>query len=177
MEDNAVKSNMLAALLTAGFIAGPAIAQDTGSRQTREFVQAAGESDTFEIMEAYSALAQSKDPQVRAFAQQMIHDHSETSRQLREATTRAGLKPPPMAVGSSLSPFLASLQSQRGAEFDKVYWQQQALAHRAALTVEQRYAADGDNPELRRTAAGAIPLIQAHLSVARLNSAKIDSGS
>ncbi len=160
------------ALLAGATLASAATAQDPGSRQTREFVQQAGESDTFEIMESQSALAESKNPQVLAFAQQMIRDHTGTSQALRDATGRAGLKPPPMQVGAAQAPMLAALQSARGRDFDRVYWKQQALAHRSALTVEQQYAATGDTPAIRQTAAATVPIIQQHLAMAEQMSAR-----
>ena len=160
------------ALLAGAMLASAAQAQDPGSRQTREFVQAAGESDTFEIMESTTALAQSRDPRVLAFAQAMIRDHRQTSRALRDATARAGLKPPPMQVAESQAPFLAALQSARGPEFDKVYWRQQALSHRSALVTAQHYAATGDAPAIRQTAAAAVPIIQSHLAMAERMSAE-----
>ena len=165
------------AALLAGLALVPAAAQEPGSRRTREFVQAAGESDAFEIMEAEAALAQSTDPRVTAFARQMIRDHGETSRQLVDATARAGLKPPPTGLSTAQSPFLAALQSLRGLEFDKTYWKQQALAHRSALTVEQQYAATGDAPAVRQAAVAAIPLIQSHLAMAEQMSGNPDGGS
>ena len=164
---------LAAALLVGTAIASAASAQEAGSRQTREFVQAAGESDTFEIIEAQTALAQSSDPQVLSFARQMIRDHDETSRALQDATMRAGLKPPPMAVGANQAPFLAALQSLRGPEFDRTYWRQQALAHRSALTVERGYAANGDTPAIRQAAAAAVPTIQSHLAMAEQMVAKL----
>ncbi len=160
------------ALLAGAALASAAAAQDPGSRQTREFVQKAGESDTFEIMESQSALAESRDPQVRAFAQAMIRDHTGTSQALRDATGRAGLKPPPMQVGAAQAPMLAALQSARGRDFDRTYWKQQALSHRSALTVAQQYAATGDTPAIRQTAAATVPLIQSHLEMAEQMSAK-----
>lgn len=155
-----------ASALAGAIMVAPAAAQQAGSRQTREYVQAAGESDTFERMEAYTALAESHDPQVLAFARQMIRDHGETSRALAAATGQAGLAPPPQAVGAGQAPFLAALQSLRGREFDQAYWRQQALAHRSALTVQQQYAATGDAPAIRQAAAAAVPIIQAHLATA-----------
>jgi len=154
------------AILTAGFVVSPAVAQQAGSRQTREFIQAAGESDTFEIMEAYTALAQSSDAKVTTFARQMIRDHGETSRKLREAASSGGLEPPTLAVGAGQSPFLAALQSARGREFDKTYWQQQALAHRSALITTQHYADQGDNPSIRAVANASIAMIRRHLAMA-----------
>lgn len=146
--------------------AAPASAQDPGSRQTREFVQAAGQSDQFEIMEAQTVLGQSTDPQLRAFAQQMIRDHGETSRVLQQATARAGLKPPAPGISADQALLLGALQSQRGPEFDRTYVRHQALAHRAALTVEQAYGATGDDPAVRQAAAAAIPIISSHLAMA-----------
>lgn len=163
---------MAAALLAGAALATGAVAEGPGSRQTRDFVQAAGESDTFEIMEAYSALAESRDDRVRSFAQQMIRDHDRTSRALAQATARAGLKPPPMAVGAGQSPFLAALQSQRGRDFDRTYWRQQALAHRSALVAEQQYAASGDTPAVRQAAAAAVPIVKAHLAMAEQMNAR-----
>jgi putative membrane protein len=150
----------------AAFLALPAAAQESGSRQTREFVQAAAQSDQFEIMEAHTALAQATDPQVRAFAQQMIPAHQQTSASLTQAVTSAGLQLPKPGLGGDQSAFLAALQSQRGADFDKTYVRQQILAHRAALVVEQGYAASGDDPAIKQAAAATVPIITAHLQMA-----------
>lgn len=164
-------------MLAAALASTSAAAQEAGSRQTREYVQAAGESDTFEIMEAYTALAQSSDPKVTAFARDMIHEHNETSRKLGEATKGSGLKPPPMAVGASQSSFLATLQSARGREFDKDYWQQQALVHRSALMTAQQYTENGDNLAILRTANASIPMIRRHLAMAEQMVLSIRGGS
>jgi putative membrane protein len=164
-------------ILAVGLAATPAAAQEAGSPQAREFVQTAGESDAFEIMEAYTALAQSSDAKVTAFARQMIHDHGESSQRLRQAATSAGLTPPPMAVGASQSPFLAVLQSARGREFDKTYWQQQVLAHRSALTMIQHYAETGDAPPLREMASATVPVIRRHLAMAEQMAKTFESGS
>ena len=155
-----------AGFAVAAFLALPAVAQEPGSRQTREFLQATAQSDQFEIMEAHTALAQATDPQVRAFAQQMIPAHQQTSASLIQAVTSAGLQPPKPGLGGDQSAFLAALQSQRGADFDKTYVRQQVLAHRAALAVEQGYAASGDDPTMKQAAAAMVPIITAHLQMA-----------
>lgn len=154
------------AALSAAILATPAVAQEPGSRETRDFVQAAAQSDQFEIMEAQTALAQSADPQVRAFAQQMIQAHQQTSASLVQAATGAGLKPPKPGLAGDQSMFLAALQSQRGPDFDKTYVRQQVLAHSAALAVEQAYAASGDNAAIKQVAASTVPIISSHLQMA-----------
>ena len=149
----------------------PVLAQETGSRETRNYVEAAGQSDAFEKLEADTALAQSSDPRVRAFAKQMLQDHQRLSDALRQATTQAGVKPPPMGVGADQAPLLGALQSLRGPEFDRLYWRQQALAHHSALTTTRIYASNGDDPVIRNAAAEALPIISAHLAMAEQMSA------
>jgi putative membrane protein len=153
----------------------PASAQGPGSRKTREFVQAAGQSDQFEILESQAALTQATNPEVRAFAQRMIQDHSDTQRALQQATARAGLEPPSMNVSADQAQFLGALQSQIGVKFDQTYMHHQALAHRSALVTEQAYAASGDNPEVRHVAVSGSAIIAAHLTMAEQMSAKLGS--
>lgn len=150
----------------------PAAAQEPGSRQTREFVEAAGQSDQFEILEAETVLGQTGDPQLRAFAQTMIRDHTRTNDALRSAAARAGLKPPPMGISPDQAALLGALQNQRAVAFDQTYIHHQALAHRSALTVERAYAANGDTPAVRDVAKAAIPIIASHLDVAEQMQAK-----
>jgi putative membrane protein len=159
-----VMTSLAAALAVIGL--APAAAQEQGSRQTREFAQAAAQSDQFEILEGQTAITQSTDPEVRAFAQRMIRDHETTSRSLRDAALRAGLSPPPMAMSADQALLLSALHGLRGRQFDQLYARHQMLAHHSALVVEQSYASSGDNPALRQAAASTAPLIASHLAMA-----------
>lgn len=157
---------MRAAILAAAALATAAWADDPGSKATRDYVAAAGQSDTFEMMEAQVALATSKDTQVRAFALAMLRDHAQTSAGLKDATARRGLKPPPEVVGTDQAPLLGALQGTPAAAFDKTYWTHQALGHRSALTATERYAATGDDSAVKQAATAALPIIRGHLAMA-----------
>jgi putative membrane protein len=154
-------------------VAVPASAQTPGSRPTREFVNAAAQSDQFEIFEAESALAQSENPDVRAFATEMIRDHQQSSQTLKDAATRSGLESPQPGISGDQSALLAALQSARGHDFDVVYARHQALAHRSALAIQQGYAMSGDDPNLRQVATTTTQLIRSHISMADDVAAKI----
>jgi len=166
MRNIAVRTSAILGAAALMVLASPAGAQTQGSAQTRNYVAAAGQSDAFEMLEANTALAQSKDPKVRAFAQQMLHDHGQLSQSLSKAAASAGVAPPPTGVGADQAPLLAALQGLHGAEFDRAYWQHQALAHRSALTATQGYAANGDSAPVRQAATAAVPVITAHLAMA-----------
>ena len=142
---------------------------DEGPRTPRpqEFAEALAQSDGYELAAARTALAQSRDPQVRAYAERMIADHEQMARELHDAAKASGLEPPHPRVGGDQSRFLASLQSLRGEAFDREYGRQQVLAHTSALAVVRSYAERGSDSNLRRIASSSAPLIERHLQTAR----------
>ena len=54
-----------------------------------------------------------------------------------------------------------------GEGLDRVYGRQQMLAHTGALATMRSYAAQGSDPNLRRVASSAVPIIERHLQMAR----------
>ena len=159
--------------LAAGLIAMALAGASAASAQTaippsaKDFAMTAAQSDQYEISAAQDASAQSQNPQVRAFAQMMIQDHTRLSEDLRQAATASGLTPPPAAMSSDQAAMLSALQSLRGPEFDKAYVKQQSLTHQAALDVERSYADGGADPNLRRAAQSSLPTIEHHLQMAQ----------
>lgn len=132
----------------------------------QEFADSVAQSDGYEFAAAKTALAQSRNPKVRAFAERMIADHENTERALRDAAKASGLKPPHPQVGGDQASYLASLQSLRGDEFDREYGRQQMLAHTSALTLMRSYAQKGSDANLRRMAATSSPMMERHLQSA-----------
>jgi putative membrane protein len=157
--------SLIGVLAASAIVAGATAAPPAGTRMTRDFVQAAAQTDEFEIMEATTALAQSHDAQVRSFAQAMIQAHRQTTADLKQAVAKAGLEQPKSGLSGDHSAFLAALQSQRGADFDRTYLKQQMLGHHSALAVMQGYAASGDDPTVRQVAIAAVPILTSHLQM------------
>ena len=165
-----MKSKSLAlslAMVAAATLARTAVAQTAIPPAPREFVDSAVQSDEYEILAAHVALAESHTPQIRAFAAQMIRDHTQMESEMRHAAAASGFPPPAHAISSDQSRLLAALQSLRGSEFDKTYARQQVLAHQETLAVGQSFAKAGHNPTLQKAARAAMPQIQHHLELAR----------
>lgn len=133
----------------------------------KDFVMAASQSDQYEILAAHVAEVQGQDPRVRAFAEEMIRDHRRLIEDLRKAAMASELPPPEPGMSSDQARLLSSLQSLRGADFDKTYARQQELAHAQAVAVEDSFATQGSNPNLRKAAQSALPTIQDHLKMAQ----------
>jgi putative membrane protein len=156
----------LAGVVVLAVVGGtPAGAQPPMS--PRDFLSAAAQSDQYEIEAGRVALTQSENGRVRAFAQQMVDDHTRTGEALREAARASGLPPPPSAMSGDQQKMLSALQSMTGADLDRTYATQQVNAHTAALVTEQAYAAAGSDPNLRKVAQSGAPLIEHHLGMAR----------
>jgi putative membrane protein len=162
-----VRASWIMAIVAAVLVGRPAAAQTAIPPTASDFAMSAAQSDEYEIQAGRDALAQSQNPRVRAFAQEMIQDHTGTHDGLRQAAMSSGLPAPPSAMSSDQAMMLAALQSLRGSDFDQAYARQQVLAHYQALAVEQSYAATGTDTNLRRVAQTAVPLIQHHLAMAQ----------
>jgi putative membrane protein len=155
---NAVQDTTAAAV-------GATSAATVGSHDTGAFVSNAGQSNMYEIQAAQMAEARSKSPQVKAFAKQMVTDHTAMMNEMKPAITAAGLTPP-ASLDQRRQGLLDNLKAASAADFDKTYVNQQVAAHEEALTLLKGYAENGSDAGLKADAAKAIPMVQKHLDEA-----------
>lgn len=132
------------------------------------YVGMAAASDLFEIQSSQLALSRAQSPAVRDFAQMMVADHTNTTRQLTAAAQAAGMGP----IAPALLPMQARMMDQlraagSGAAFERVFLDQQVQAHQMALALHSNYGKNGDTPLLRAVALAAMPVVQAHLDRVR----------
>jgi putative membrane protein len=134
--------------------------------KTEDFVKEASMSDIFEIESSKLAL-QSGNAGTKAFAQQMIDDHQKTSNELK-ALVDSGKVQARIATGMSDAQKTAfdKLKDLSGKDFDESYQDDQEDAHEDAVDLFKRYAAEGDNPELKAWAAKTVPALEHHLKMA-----------
>jgi putative membrane protein len=135
----------------------------SATQQADAYLFHAGAGDIYEITSSMLAIQKSQNPAVRQFATMLIADHTNTTNVALANAKSAGVMPPP----PELSPMQKDMISQliaAGANFDRVYLQQQAVAHQQALAIQSGYASQGDVPSLRATATSAVPIIQGHLN-------------
>jgi len=145
---------------------GPATSGVASSPATADFVKKAAISDMFEIQS--SKLAQQKaDAQSKRFAGDMVKDHSKTTSELKSLVQKGGVQAQlPTALDAEHQQKLDQLKSASGADFDRMYDTMQKQAHQDAVAMFQSYAANGDNPQLKRWAAKTLPHLQNHLKKA-----------
>jgi putative membrane protein len=168
-------------------LAGPALAQSAGEKTgvnsalgisptTADFVKEVAISDMFEI--ASNKLGQEKgNAAEKSFASQMVTDHTKTSTELKELVSSGKVKAElPTALDSSHQSKLDKLKGESGKDFSSDFDSMQVSAHKDAVSLFERYAKGGDNPELKNWAGKTLPALKHHLEMAQnLNKSKQSS--
>jgi len=129
-----------------------------------EYVREASAGDLYEVQAGQLALQRSQSPQVRAMAQAMIDQHTQSSALIAQAASQQGLTP----VSDLPAPKLAMLQRLRDApddQFDRMYMDQQVTAHMNAAALHEGFAQSGSGA-LQQAAIQIQPTVQTHLDSA-----------
>ena len=149
---------------TAGAVG--AVAAAAGALTTAGFVTGAATSDMYEVAAAKIAAHKSTNPEVKAFATHMVHDHTASTAALKTILAGGVTATPPGAMDKRRDGLINNLNAAAPADFDKTYMDQQVAAHNEALTLFKGFADHGDNDALKAFAAKTAPTIQAHLDMA-----------
>lgn len=147
--------------------AGGATAQTQQlSAQDREFVTRAAQSGLAEVESSRIAVTQATSEEVRAYAQRMVRDHSATNEELMRLARGKGIEVSPMLDAEHRAQ-VDALQAKSGADFDRAYLQDMGVrAHQDAVSLFERQARDGSDPDLRAFAARTLVGLREHLAMA-----------
>lgn len=129
----------------------------------REFVENAAASDMYEIEAGRVATERAKSGEVRELARQMVEDHRQSSDRLKAALPPELRDAVPSSLDTRRRSMVEHLHSARSEDFDKMYVDQQVMAHKEAVTLMRHFSENGDDAVLRRHAEMALPMIQGHL--------------
>jgi putative membrane protein len=170
-----------AIVLSCLLLATPVLAQSVGEKtgvnstlgispSTQDFITQVAISDLFEINT--SKLAQSKgNPGEKAFAEQMIADHTKTSGELKRMVNAGANNTNKIDVPSQMDSAhqgkYDKLKDLTGADFSATYASQQVDAHKDAVNLFERYAKGGDHAELKDWAGKTLPALKHHLEMAQ----------
>lgn len=161
-------------LIIGAALAWAATAQNPDARPTAspasaaDYVMSAGQSDAFEIQSGQLAASKASRPDVRAFGQRMVKDHTQSTQMVLAAAAKSGLPAsPPPALRPDQQDKLAQLSAADGAAFDTLFAAQQVQAHQEALDLQSAYARNGDDENLKKAAAKIVPVVTMHLDMLR----------
>jgi putative membrane protein len=125
-------------------------------------------------------LAETKatNPDVKAFAQRMVTDHTGVNKSAVELVTKLHVTPEPSATSQALQKGgdenLAALKKLSGAAFDKAYVDHEVAYHQQVLdAVDKTLIPSAQNAELKSLLVSVRPAFVAHLEHAKMVQAKL----
>ena len=155
--DNGLMANDMGNM-DMGNAAGAAMPTDAAG-----FAAAVAASDLFEIESGKLAEAQASSAEVKSFAAQLQTDHSKSTADLKAAAQQSGVTVSP-ALDAEKQAMLDELRAATGADFDRLFIDQQATAHQKALQLLRNYSNAGDNAALKAFATKASGVVEGHLN-------------
>ena len=144
-----------------------------GAPSTPDFVHKAAMSDMYEVQAGKLAAEKGQSDAVKQFGQQMVDAHTKTTEELTGIVKTKNIKvDPPTKLDAKHQKLIDDLNSATADNFDKAYAKQQVDGHQEAVDLFKKYAARGDNPDVKQFAEKTLPTIQHHLDEAK----KLPSG-
>jgi putative membrane protein len=145
----------------------------SGSHATRvahadaSFLKQAAENGNAEVESSKLALTKATNDKVKAFAQQMIDDHTKAGNELKALATSKGVEvssePSLMQQGK-----LKLLSTADGAKFDQKYADEMGVkAHEDTVKLFEKASREAKDPEVKAWAAKTLPTLKTHLEHAR----------
>lgn len=149
------------AVTAAGLALAGSLAWAQSAMAPQDFANMAASSDLFEIGSSELAVEKAKNAEVKAFAEQMIKDHTDASRKLAAAAQADGVTAPTM-MNEKHTAELEKLKNAGEADFDAAYVAAQVAGHEEALKLMTDFAESGEAASLKAHAEQTAPIIQMH---------------
>lgn len=143
---------------------GKMAATDAMPTDAAGYAAKAGAGDMWEIESSRALLAKSTNADLKKFAQMMIDHHTEATAKVKAAATEANIEVKPPMLDTMQQNMLDQIKAADANAIDGIYMQHQKTAHDAALALHQGYAANGDNPALKKAASEIVPVVQKHIA-------------
>jgi len=155
-------SNLLFALtIFIGF--NTVKAQDKSNDTTaRYFIIQVSIGNLQEIAQGRLAAEQAVNPEVKAFAQRMVTDHTRAEAQLMQLIKAKGFRLPQEATDTPPDDLM--LKNIPAKDFDRMYVHMMVPDHRQTIQLFEKYAVTGKDPDVRAFAEQILPVLKEHLA-------------
>jgi putative membrane protein len=157
-------STAIAAICMLG---GAALAQGTTKLTDPQIAHIAYTTGQLDIAGAKQAISISKNKAVRAFAEDMVRDHTAVNRQALDLVHKLKVAPEnndtSRALTKQATDKRAELSKLKGAEFDKAYIANEVAYHTTVNgALESTLIPSASNPELKSLLQTGLKLFQGH---------------
>jgi len=140
---------------------------DTGARKMMKspdtaFAIKAGQGGLAEVKLGQLASEKASNPDVKAFGQQMVDDHTKANDQLKSVAQSENMTLP-ADVNAKQQMMYDKLSKLSGAGFDKEYVKGMVKDHEEDVKEFQKETTNGKDPQMKSFASQTLPVLQSHL--------------
>lgn len=170
MSSSGASSSGADASHASGSAKGSSAAASAGgsvSTTDRKLMIDLAQANIAEIETAKLAQKQTKNPDVLAFAQKMIDDHTQASTELMQLAQSKGVTLPtePDAKHQALAKQMSKLKDEK---FDRQYMAHAGTAdHKATEALLEKIGKSASDPDLKALGAKVLPVVEQHLTMAQ----------
>lgn len=140
--------------------------QPGASQIDPNFLKEAAMVNLVEVDLGRLASEQAQSPEVKAFGQRMIQDHSQARDTLSQIAQRHNLTPPDQ-IDQTEQSAKDRLTDLSGEDFDRQYIQKMVSDHQKAVALFERHASMAKNPEVKDHIQQFLPVLREHLQMAQ----------
>lgn len=154
---------------------------DTGAKKMMKsadttFATKAAQGGMAEVKLGQLAAEKGTNPDIKAFGQQMVDDHTKANDDLKSTAEKEGLTLPSDVNGKQQAMY-DHLSKLSGSAFDRAYINGMVKDHEEDVKEFQKEANAGKDPQIKDFASRTLPVIQGHLNKAKSIQSKMGSGS
>jgi putative membrane protein len=149
------------AAIAAAFLALTVTAQTPLKHADKSFIEKAAKAGVEEVDISRVAVERTANPQVRAFAQMVVDDHSSANDALAAIAVSKGVKLPARETEET-----DKWTKKSGKDFDEDYIKKMVSAHKEAVELFTKEADKGEDAETQTFARATLPKLQHHLEMA-----------
>ncbi len=150
-------------------------AQESANRLSNPdstFATKAAQGGMAEVQMGQLAVQKATDPDVKAFGQHMVDDHSKANDQFKQIVSKKGVTLP-ASVDSKDQATYDRLSKLDGAAFDRAYMADMVKDHRADISEFEHEASQGSDADIKDFASKTLPTLKHHLEMAETTNAKV----
>ncbi|GAB2549579.1 DUF4142 domain-containing protein [Rufibacter soli] len=133
--------------------------------KVEKFLQEAATTDNFQLMAGMMAGDQAKSGDVGALGQKIYHVHSRTTPVLADIAKQKDVKLP-AEMGTEKKAIVDSLETKKGAEFDKSFAEAEVKAYEEAVAVYEKADKEVADKDVQAFIDQILPVLKEHLSEA-----------
>ena len=150
----------------AAFVGGTSLADDAVvNHADKSFLQDAYQANLAEIRMGELAQAKTGSPEVKAFAERMIAEHTKAGAQIKELSdskkVTVNTEPTMVAQGKA-----KLADAKTGADFDKSFASDMVSDHKSVVEAFEKAANESQDADVKALAQKMLPTLKEHLSMA-----------